>query len=184
MGVFPDKPVAIVESEKTALICAIEIPEYVRLATGGQHGCKWTSPEVYNDLRGHKVILFPDLNATEDWQIRSEDLAMDGIDISVYEGLEEMATTEEREQGWDIADYVLMKIKQEKPEFFNIKIEVYTPEAKKVDAPAVTNLFKDLNRSKPNQGSMSDNLKLVEELMKITPTDEDVMDWSLPILCI
>lgn len=180
LGVFPDKPVAIVESEKTALICAIEMPEYIWLATGGQHGCKWTSPEVYNDLRGRKVILFPDLNATEDWRIRSEDLAMDGIDISVYEGLEEMATAEEREQGWDIADYVLMKIKQEKPELFNIKIEISTSEAKKVDAPAVTNLFKDLNRSKLNQGFMSDNLKLVEELMEITPTDEDVAELANP----
>lgn len=47
---------------------------------------------------------------------------MDGINISVYEGLEEQATAEERDRGLDIADYILMAEKEVKPEAFDIKI--------------------------------------------------------------
>ncbi len=33
------KPVAVVESEKTALVAALFIPDFIWLATGGMHGC-------------------------------------------------------------------------------------------------------------------------------------------------
>ena len=51
-AVMSAKPVAIVESEKTALVAAHFIPDFIWLATGGMHGCfnsetmkpDWTSP--------------------------------------------------------------------------------------------------------------------------------------------
>ena len=170
---FPDKPVALVESEKTALICAIQMPEYVWLATGGQFGCKWTSPEVYNDLRGREVILFPDLKATEDWKIRAEDLAMDGINISVYEGLEEQATAEARDKGLDIADYILMAKKEENPEAFDIKIENPTPTVKKTEIPGLANLFKGLNQPKKQEPLDMDS-EFAKQIQSILPTQEEV----------
>jgi len=57
------KPVALVESEKTAVIASVYYPEFVWLATGGKHGCKWTQHSVCKVLSGKKVILFPDLGA-------------------------------------------------------------------------------------------------------------------------
>ena len=38
-AVMSAKPVAIVESEKTALVAAHFIPDFIWLATGGIHGC-------------------------------------------------------------------------------------------------------------------------------------------------
>lgn len=174
LDIFPDKPVAIVESEKTALICAIEMPEYVWLATGGQYGCKWTTPEVYSDLRGRKVTLFPDLKATEDWKIRAQDLVEGGIDVSVCEDLEEEATAEEREKGLDIADYILKNKQQENPNLFNITIEKSTSIVPKAEVPAITNLLKGLNRSKTSQNPLNENADFAKELIDIMPTDEDV----------
>lgn len=176
---FPDKPVAIVESEKTALICAIQMPEYVWLATGGQFGCKWTSSEVYNDLRGREVILFPDLKATEDWKIRAEDLAMDGINISVYEGLEEQATAEERDRGLDIADYILMAEKEVKPEAFDIKIEKPTPVVKKAEIPGLANLFKGSNQPK-KQEPLDVDSEFAKQIQSILPTQEEVEGLKNP----
>ena len=48
------KPVAIVESEKTALVAAYYLPEYVWLATGGKNGC--FNSDVIRVLKGHQVI--------------------------------------------------------------------------------------------------------------------------------
>ena len=36
LPLFPEKPVALVESEKTAIICAGLIPKFIWLATGGK----------------------------------------------------------------------------------------------------------------------------------------------------
>ena len=57
------KPVAIVENEKTSLVAAHFIPDFIWLATGGMHGC--FNGEAMQVLDGREVILFPDLKATE-----------------------------------------------------------------------------------------------------------------------
>ena len=62
-----NKPVAIVESEKTAIVASIYIPEYVWIATGGKNGCKWKEKDIAKVLlnREQPIYLFPDLNAIE-----------------------------------------------------------------------------------------------------------------------
>ena len=57
---YPTKPVCIVESEKTAIIASVYMPEFVWLATGGAQGCKWTEYSVYKVLKGRSVTFFPD----------------------------------------------------------------------------------------------------------------------------
>jgi len=57
---YPDKEVCIVESEKTALICSVYLPNYIWLATGGASGCKWREYNVYKVLKGRSVTFFPD----------------------------------------------------------------------------------------------------------------------------
>ena len=100
-----DKPVAIVESEKTALVAAYYLPEYVWLATGGKTGC--INADALRVLRGCQVILYPDIGATDQWRQKLSLLRSLGIEASIFNFLEEVATDDERTAGLDIADYLL-----------------------------------------------------------------------------
>ena len=99
------KPVAIVESEKTALVAAYYLPEYVWLASGGKNGCFNT--DALRVLKGCQVILYPDIGATDQWQQKLSLLRNLCIEASIFNFLEEVATDNERTAGLDIADYLL-----------------------------------------------------------------------------
>ena len=99
------KPVAIVESEKTAIVASYYLPEYVWLATGGKHGC--FNADTLSVLKGHQVILYPDIGATDQWRQKLGLLRSLGIEASIFNYLEEIATDNERTAGLDIADYLL-----------------------------------------------------------------------------
>ena len=101
------RTVAIVESEKTALIAALFIPDLVWLATGGMHGC--FNSEAMQVLRGRDVILFPDLKATDEWRCKVQMLQSVCKSATCSGLLEKMATDEQRRQGLDIADFLLME---------------------------------------------------------------------------
>lgn len=62
----PDAPVAIVESEKTALLMSAIRPEYVWLATGGS--CGLQNAEKTKMLDGRDVTLFPDNGMYLKWR--------------------------------------------------------------------------------------------------------------------
>lgn len=98
----PTDRVAVVESEKTAIIAAHHLPEYVWIATGGKGGLNKTKCEV---LQNRNVTLFPDLGAYDDWRIKATEYG-----FTVSRMLEDIATEEQREQGLDLADF-LIKIK-------------------------------------------------------------------------
>lgn len=85
-------PIAIVESEKTAAIASIRMPQYVWLATGGIRNL---SAEKCSVLEGRQIILFPDAGAWDYWhsiatQIRKCSIShvlqhhTDGSDIADY----------------------------------------------------------------------------------------------------
>lgn len=101
------KPVAIVESEKTALVAAMFIPDFVWLATGGMHGC--FNSEAMQVLKEREVILFPDLKATDEWRQRLPMLEAVCRRVTCSDLLEKMATNEQRSLGLDIADFLLME---------------------------------------------------------------------------
>ena len=63
LSLYPDRTVALVESEKTAVICAGFIPEYVWLATGG----KTSLGNKLDVLSGRKVVAYPDVDAYGFW---------------------------------------------------------------------------------------------------------------------
>ena len=100
-----DKPVAIVESEKTAIVASYYLPEYVWLATGGKNGC--FNADALRVLRGCQVILYPDIGATDQWRQKLRLLRSLDIEASIFNFLEEVATDDERTAGLDIADYLL-----------------------------------------------------------------------------
>ena len=101
------KPVAIVESEKTALVAALFIPDFIWLATGGMHGC--FNGEAMQVLDGREVILFPDLKATEEWRQRLPMMESFCRRATCSDMLERIATGAQREAGLDIADFLLME---------------------------------------------------------------------------
>ena len=54
---WQQRPVAVVEAEKTAVILSAHYPQYLWLATGGLGEVQ---PEKFRPLKGRRVILFPD----------------------------------------------------------------------------------------------------------------------------
>lgn len=103
----PQKDVALVESEKTALIGASVFPQYVWLATGGKSQMSSDKMEV---LKGRRVIAFPDVDGFNEWKERARNLARVGILIHVSDILERNATPTERERKIDIADWILQQL--------------------------------------------------------------------------
>lgn len=106
------KTVAIVESEKTAIVCSILLPEYVWLSRGSKTGAKWYLPEVYKYLIGRKVVLFPDLGAYEAWKEEADKLNFQGCTVTVNRLLEDQATEADRKAGCDIANMLINQIKK------------------------------------------------------------------------
>ncbi len=106
-----NKTIAVVESEKTALIGAIYFPKFQWVATGGLSNL---TAEKLHVLRGRNVVLIPDLGGFDKWNEKAKGIreALD-LDIEVYKGLEEAASEEEREQGLDIADYFIKMARTE-----------------------------------------------------------------------
>ncbi|MDJ1483500.1 DUF6371 domain-containing protein [Cytophagaceae bacterium YF14B1] len=96
----PDKPIAIVESEKTAVIAFIYKPDLIWLASGGISNI---SSDRFKHLQGRKIILFPDLNGYDKWMEKAKEIP--GVVVSDL--LETVATDEERQNGLDLADYLL-----------------------------------------------------------------------------
>jgi hypothetical protein len=107
LNLHPTIPVSIVESEKTAIIASVYFPQFIWLATGGKHGCKWTTPQVFNVLKGRHITLWPDISAYDDWKVKALELSKSGLQVSVSNLLEQVATNSEREAGLDIADYLI-----------------------------------------------------------------------------
>jgi hypothetical protein len=105
---FPEKQIAIVESEKTAIICSIYYPNYLWIATGGKHGCKWTEYEVCKVLEGRIIVLFPDLGCYEEWSEKAKEIQSKvSCVIKVSSTLEKNANEEQNSEGLDLADFVL-----------------------------------------------------------------------------
>jgi len=106
----PTNPVAIVESEKSAIIGAGVMPNLVWLAAGNLNGLSIDKCKV---LKGRTVILYPDLKAFDKWSEKAKEIQkVVGCKISVSDLLEQVATDEERENGFDIVDYLIRDMKE------------------------------------------------------------------------
>jgi len=79
-----NKSIVLVESEKTAIICVLHIPEYVWLSYGGINGLTQDKLKV---LINRKVILVPDIskNAVEIMNKKLSNLLELGIDANIWD---------------------------------------------------------------------------------------------------
>lgn len=98
-----NKPIGIVESEKTAIIASLYMPEFIWMATGGIQNIK---TELFKPLTGRKVYFFPDCRAYGKWYERAEKLS-GLIDFNVSEYIEKNTTEDQYKDGIDIADILL-----------------------------------------------------------------------------
>lgn len=93
------KPVAIVESEKTALIASFNIPAYIWIACGSKNGLSDYKCEV---LKGRSVTLFPDLGAYSYWYEKAVKYG-----FRINNDIDQYATEDDRLNGFDLADFLL-----------------------------------------------------------------------------
>ncbi|MDR0835283.1 MAG: DUF6371 domain-containing protein, partial [Tannerella sp.] len=66
------KKVAIVESEKTAIIASVYLPEFIWMACGG---CGNLSLKLCEPLKGRNVVLFPDCGKFDEWTEKAKILS-------------------------------------------------------------------------------------------------------------
>lgn len=99
-----NKAVAIVESEKTAIVMTAIAPQSLWMATGSL-GC--LNHTMVTALRFRKIILYPDLGGYAKWKSKMHAIRNMGFAITISDLLEQNATSEARQGGLDIADYFL-----------------------------------------------------------------------------
>jgi hypothetical protein len=140
------KPVAIVESEKTAVLMTGFYPGYYWMATGGLSNLTYAKMRV---LEGRKIILYPDLGGREKWQEKAGALIQKGMDVQVSTILEKHCSSMDRKSGFDIADYFI------KEKLFPTKVKSAQSYEDKILAqmikqnPAVKTMIEKFNLVKP-----------------------------------
>ena len=164
------KPVAIVESEKTAVIASVYLPQFIWLAVGSLTNL---NAEKCNILKGRTVTLFPDLNGFDKWSSKAKELSH-LANFTVSDLLERKATEAERKQGFDLADYLIKfdynafaipeppqpsptaqplvevkAFKQPEPIYYSSKPEQQKPESWEQDITELENYFTGITL--PNQ---------------------------------
>lgn len=106
---YPSRPIAIVESEKTAVIASIckgAFPtEYVWL---GSHSKQWLKPDRIKRLgRDRAIILYPDADGFEKWQLVATGARAMGLNVKVSRVIEMLATEAEKADQVDLGDYLI-----------------------------------------------------------------------------
>jgi len=114
-GADPDKPIAIVESEKSALIMSMVKPEYLWMACGSLNNF---NEKFLQPLRHRTIVGFPDVDIKRDrasgfsvssamWEKTASRLREQGWNITIDKSLENNASTSQRMGKNDIADLAL-----------------------------------------------------------------------------
>jgi hypothetical protein len=101
---YPNKTVAVVEAEKTAIIAGLCFPEYVWL---GSNSKTWLKAERLQRLDNRQIILYPDADGFDQWQAVATDARRQGSTIKVSSLIETQATDEQKASGYDLADYLI-----------------------------------------------------------------------------
>lgn len=99
LPVYPNKPVGIVESEKTAIIASMIYPDKVWLASGSLTYLNYERCKV---LQGRQVFLYPDSGAEDKWTEKANQLS-DLIPDTEFK----VIPLTEFEKGYDLCDYIL-----------------------------------------------------------------------------
>lgn len=170
---YPDKIVCVTEAEKTAVIGSIFSPDFVWVAVGG----KSNLGDKLNVLTGRKILVYPDVDAFDEW---SEWFAQrQYLDATISTYLEENCTDEDREAQVDIAD-LLIRWKQEQeaavPTVPTVEGTEHPEPSFRSDNPVVRDVAKYFSPEvMPEVAALIEDLDLVPiSIQRIEPTsDED-----------
>jgi hypothetical protein len=92
------KTIAIVESEKTAIVMSIFLPDYIWIATGSKQNLKL---DLLKPVKKRNIVLFPDKGEYDNWGKKAYELNALGFKIAVSQLIEKT----DFESGFDLADY-------------------------------------------------------------------------------
>lgn len=138
---FPDKNyIAIVESEKTAIIMNLILPQYIWLATGGKQNLKQS---LLLPIKSKDITLFPDKTEFEDWNKISKQLQQNGFNIKCSNLIE----TKNICNGLDLADL--------------LEVELTKKETKEISM--FNSIAKDLNNKNNNLKKLINTFDLVDK---------------------
>lgn len=102
---YPDKPIAIVEAEKTAIIASMIYTNYNWLAAGNLNGLNVEKSRV---LQNKNVVLYPDAGCFDKWEKKSIQIKSQIFcNIKTSSLTEKHATKDQTKAGYDIADYII-----------------------------------------------------------------------------
>jgi hypothetical protein len=100
-----NKPVCIVEAEKTAVIASICYPEFIWLAIGSKQSLKFE--RIKQIGRNRKVILYPDADGFDVWNKTANTARTNGFDVIISNLINTFASDKERSEQVDLADYLI-----------------------------------------------------------------------------
>lgn len=101
--------IAITESEKTAVIMSLFLPEYTWMSTGSKQNFK---NEILTPIKHKEIVVFPDKSEFNDWSNKATELNKFGYSIKVSDYIEK----QNFEVGTDLAD-VYISLNNMKPSF-------------------------------------------------------------------
>ena len=101
---FPDKPVVVVESEKSAFVCSMLDSRFLWLAIGGK---SQLSEERLRPIKNKRIILHPDFDGVTEWTQKADELNRRGFTIKVSSFVANHAT----EPTDDICDILMRERK-------------------------------------------------------------------------
>ena len=107
----PSQAVGIVESEKTAVIASLFLPQFIWLACGSKATLTGTRLAHFKPRR---IVLYPDADGFKEWTARATDARREfDLQIEVSDFIEFAATEDEKRGGYDLADYLLITKRRE-----------------------------------------------------------------------
>lgn len=110
LRIYPKKPVAIVEAEKTAVIGSMVHKDFIWLAAGNLQGL---TPRKSRVLADRDVVLYPDAGCYEKWTGKLARLSRSiRFKAGVSSLIEKHATSRQLDDGYDIADYIIDELSE------------------------------------------------------------------------
>ena len=110
LRLYPDKPIAIVEAEKTAVIASMIYHDCNWIAAGNLNGINVQKSKV---LQGKNIILYPDAGCFEKWNKKKDEIRNEIFcQINISNLVETHATPQQFKEGCDIADYILNQLSE------------------------------------------------------------------------
>lgn len=102
---YPERPVALVEGEKTAVIGSMIYRDFIWLAAGNLNGL---TPEKSEVLRDRHLLLYPDAGCYNKWAAKMNRLREQlACRVEISELIERHAALHQHAAGYDLADYIL-----------------------------------------------------------------------------